>query len=271
MRGPKNIVLVRHGQSEANVEQKKIKSGETIEVPQWYKDTPDYKFRLSKKGVLQAESAGVWIAENILPFCGDFDKALTTTHVRGMETAGHLAIGGLKWRIDDRVREREWGIYGQLSNEERERRYPEHVKLKKSDPFFWRADGGESIADVTMRVRQLRDRLEEEMIGGNVIITAHGEYIDATRYVNERMTHEQWLYVEADEAQKVANCMIVHYTRVNPDTREETDKLNWVRGICPWDETKSWFAGEWRQIPLREEFTSEELLGKANEVPRYLF
>ena len=58
---PRRLVLVRHGESEANIVQKALKNGTISEYPKGISEIPDREIRLSTLGRLQAEAtvAGV--------------------------------------------------------------------------------------------------------------------------------------------------------------------------------------------------------------------
>ena len=53
---PAVIVFVRHGESQANVINGKLKRGEITEYPQGFADIPDREIRLSEKGIEQANA-----------------------------------------------------------------------------------------------------------------------------------------------------------------------------------------------------------------------
>jgi len=271
---PKNLVIIRHGQSEANVFQSGVdEQGRPLKVPAEFTSRHDSNMRLSARGVEQAQAAGDWLRAHGLDH---FDRHFVSPHTRTRETAAHLGLNGL-WRADDRWRERDWGEISSLSRKDQARLFPESMRLKKLNEWYWKPLGGESLATgVRARFRSAMDALyrindnkEADDIINDVVAVAHGELIRVAEFDIEQMTPDQWIAIDANPAYKVQNCMIVQYTRVNPETGEETNTYKWRRAICPWDESLSWDNGEWQRfdVPL---FTDEQLLNTVDEYPRLL-
>jgi NAD+ kinase len=263
---PNHLVLVRHGNSEANIVQAQFKADPEAVTPEGFRERHDSRMRLSALGRDQAEAAGEWIRHE---FPGGFDRYYTSTLVRTMETAGRLAIGG-EWIPDDRWRERDWGEFGSINESEQVSRYELSHRLKGQQKWFWCPPGGESLATgVRLRFEDILDTLHREAAVGRdrVVAVTHGEMIEVARFVLERMTPEEWLKQNTDKSKKVENCQIFHYTRVSPVTGEVEPQIRWFRSICPWDENKSWNHGEWLHIPPRRKYSDEELLQLVEEFP----
>ncbi|AEA34475.1 histidine phosphatase family protein [Hippea maritima] len=75
--------------------------------------------------------------------------------------------------IDDRLKERSFGIFESLRWEDIERLYPYEAEAFLKDPFFYRPEKGESFEDVRKRVVSfIKDRLKQ--LKGNILILAHG-------------------------------------------------------------------------------------------------
>ena len=62
---PKDLLFVRHGQSEANIVQKRDDHGVDPAVAAALFERPDWQHRLSDLGVEQAKNAGKWLRQNI--------------------------------------------------------------------------------------------------------------------------------------------------------------------------------------------------------------
>jgi len=262
---PKHLVLVRHGQSEANIFQQ-MTDGTAIKIPSEFTSRHDSQMRLSPLGSNQARIAGRWLKEHNL---AEFDKYFVSPHIRTRETAAHLRLGG-HWRLDDRWRERDWGELASLSKEEQRQEYANSINLKKQNEWYWKPLGGESMATgVRARFTAIMDLLYRQTHTDRVIGVTHGELIRVAQFVIEQMDPTQFVNMDADPAYKVQNTMIVHYTRVNPETGEEEDSYHWRRAICPWNESFSWDGGEWTEFRLRY-LTDDELLESALEIPRLL-
>jgi broad specificity phosphatase PhoE len=263
---PNNLVLVRHGQSEANIIQKLFKENPGAAAPEGFFDRHDSFMKLSPQGREQAFEAGRWILQN---FPEGFDRYYVSPHLRTRETAGRLAVNG-NWNVDDRWRERDWGEYGILNDEEREAQFTLSAKLKKQNGWYWGPPGGESLATgVRLRFEDILETLHRETADSNVIAVTHGEMIEVARFVLERMTPEQWLAQEKDPAYKISNCQILHYTRTNPETGIQEKSLRWRRSISPWDSERSWNNGAWAEVG-RTVYSDAELLAQAASYPDLL-
>jgi hypothetical protein len=99
-RRPKRIILIRHGQSEANTN------------PHIYDTKPDNKISLSELGKEQARNAGNRLKEIVqdetMTF---FVSPLLRTRQTAEEISKLFNPNNIKINIDPRVREQEWGNY----------------------------------------------------------------------------------------------------------------------------------------------------------------
>jgi len=130
---PEHLVLVRHGQSEANIVQKRLKQDPTATAPAGFFDRHDSRMRLSMTGREQARSAGDWLRRHGLAM---FDRYYVSPHIRTAETAANLRLEG-QWSLDVRWRERDWGEYGVLNEVERGRQFALSQKLKEQNKWYW--------------------------------------------------------------------------------------------------------------------------------------
>lgn len=145
-RRPGRIVLVRHGQSEANVDRSITQH------------VPDHELHLTIKGRQQAGTAGKKL-EKLLG--KDLAKVafIVSPYVRTRET-----LNGMLWEwpqnrqetrviTDVRVREQEFG------NFDRDDMVKLHTEKKKFGPFYYRFPDGESPADCFDRAAMFLDNL----------------------------------------------------------------------------------------------------------------
>jgi broad specificity phosphatase PhoE len=263
---PEHLVLVRHGQSEANIVQKRLKSDVAATAPAGFFDRHDSQVRLSPAGRDHARAAGDWLRDAGL---ATFDRYYVSPHVRTMETAAGLGLHG-RWGLDVRWRERDWGEFGVLNGVERAERFAVSQRLKEQNAWYWAPPGGESLATgVHGRFRDILDTLHREAAGQRVIAVTHGEMIDVARFVLERLSPEEWLRQEADPAYAIKNCQILHYTRRDPAGGGLDPRIRWMRSICPWDPAASWSGGRWIEI-VRRLYTDEELLALVEAYPPQL-
>lgn len=125
---------------------------------------------------------------------------------------------------------------------------------------------GESIAQLTVRLRSLFDSLHRECYDKRVIVVCHGEVMWGLRFMLERMSTSQWVALEASDKPGVGifNCQVLHYTRRDPKTGELSPHLDWVRSECPSNPENAGIG--WQKI-VRQRFTDEELTTHVEKVP----
>lgn len=258
---PIDLVFVRHGQSEANIIQKADRQSIAHPAFEQVNDRPDWRQRLSIKGIKQAQIAKDWIDEH-LGGVGSFDGRYVSPFLRTRETAAY--IGGLdtgEWTVDDRIVERGWGVYGIVPRAEQRVHFPLTSKLHELTPWYVRFDGGESMPDVYGRFRDFQGTLHRSQPDQRVIVVSHGEFINVARYGIERMLPEQWEELDRDPDYTIRNCSITHYSRVNPhDPTDIRDKIHWRRMIYPDAVSESPDGGKWVELPGRQRYTGAELL-----------
>lgn len=263
---PNDLILIRHGESEANILNKSLRAGATDVIPNGYHERHDSYMRLSPEGTKQAQAAGEWLKNNNL---ASFERYYVSPHIRARETAGRLGING-EWRVEDRWRERNWGEYANLSNEERSKVFGISQKLREQHSWYWCPPGGESLAtEVRLRFESMLGTLHRETASKRVIAVTHGDLIEAARFVLERMTPEEWSSQIELGIHPVKNCQILHYSRVNPHNGSQEKWLCWRRIICPWDESLSWQNGEWVELQPSI-WSDEQLLESVKDYDRLL-
>jgi NAD+ kinase len=253
---PIDLVFVRHGESEQNLASNRGKKGDSSLYTPEFKARHGSHHRLTKKGREQAGAAGDWLKKHDI---AHFDRRYVSDYVRAKETAGLLDVQGPDWYVDYMLREREWGDFDGASWEERQEQTKDALVTKDTDPFYWIPPNGESIAQLTVRLRPLINTLHRECSDKRVVVVCHGEVMRAFRQLIERMDLATWAALDAsrNDLDRIHNCQIIHYTRRNPDTGELSSHLDWMRSICPWDEAKS--TNTWQKIS-RKHFSNAELL-----------
>jgi broad specificity phosphatase PhoE len=257
---PRDLVLVRHGQSEANVIQKHVKEEDGYEIPEGFLDRHDSEMLLTTLGTEQAQAAGKWLRRE---FPEGFDHYYVSSLARTIQTAGNLALGG-DWVVDDRLRERDWGEFNSVNKVDQKRLYGQSLKLRQQNKWYWCPPGGENLATgVRLRWERMLGTMHREMDGQTFIGVTHGETIEVGRVILERLLIPEWLEQEKDPDYKLANCQILHYTRIDPETGQDAGHLLWRRSVCPWDESKSWQGGAWQHFDIDRRFSDDQLLAMA--------
>ena len=201
---PKKIWFVRHGESLSNVARHEAEA----------KDSPTIEFTgremdiaLSDTGREESKRAGHWFGEleekPTLIYSSPYSRTAETTAII-VETGG---LKGVPVIFDERLREREMGIFDRLTKRGALERYPEEFKRREEiGKFYYRPPGGESWVDVAQRVRGFyRDIANAERI----LIVTHEVVIRVFRYVLENLTEEQILAI--DKSCDVENGAITSY------------------------------------------------------------
>lgn len=232
---PKNLFLVRHGQSEGNKVRKDFEKTNNESVfSTEFLGLHESQYELTPLGVKQAKKAGEWFKKNKFI---TFDRMLVSNNVRAMQTAGYLNLPDALWMEEYNLRERDGGFFNGITPMERDRNYSDQQKFYNTQPFLFRPPQGESIADVCQRIKIVLDTLARECDGKNVIIVCHGHVIRAFRIILERMSLGQTndYLTTKEEWGRVPNCAIIHYTRENPVDFQQGlfTSFNFVRIIRP--------------------------------------
>ncbi|XP_043726226.1 phosphoglycerate mutase-like protein AT74H [Telopea speciosissima] len=173
---PRRIILVRHGQSEGNVD-------ETA-----YTRVPDPKISLTEKGLKDAEECGQRIRKiiegdgvddwKVYFYVSPYKRSLDT--LRSLGTAFEPSrIAGV--REEPRLREQDFGNF-----QDREKMRLEKAYRVLYGRFFYRFPNGESAADVYDRITGFRETLRADIDIGrfqppgqrnpnmNLVIVSHG-------------------------------------------------------------------------------------------------
>jgi broad specificity phosphatase PhoE len=108
------------------------------------------------------------------------------------------------------LRERDAGYAFNFTTHEAKAAFPwlqEYWKL--AGPFFARPPGGESLADVAMRVHLFLESAKQELVGKSVLIVTHNGTLRMLRFWLEGWTHEDVL--ERWEREPISNCAFLVY------------------------------------------------------------
>src|SRR5262249_55029466 len=145
------------GQSQGNVARDAADQARAHEIDI---ELRDVDVPLSALGVEQAKAAGRWFAA--LPAGERPDLILAPPPCRRPPPArilgrqGALAGGPARTIIDERLREREFGIFDRLTTLGIRERFPEEAAHRRRlGKFYHRPPGGESWADVILRLRSM--------------------------------------------------------------------------------------------------------------------
>ena len=202
---PKNIYLVRHGESLGNID-KSV-----------YTHTPDWKVSLTEKGKQQAIEAAEKLSAIILPdnaiissydiydkvqvYCSPWFRTRQTAAEYTKHPKNNMRV---KYTEDPRLREQDWGNY-------QEKEVLKQLAKERDNygTFFYRLPNGESGADVYDRISTFLETLHRNFdkvdFPQNVVIFSHGITI---RIFLMRFFH--WSVEEYENTKNIRNCEIVH-------------------------------------------------------------
>ena len=255
---PLELIFVRHGESEGNVAVHAAENGDLSHFTEDFSKRHSSTYNLTPQGVKQAKEAGKWLIENVNG--GKFDAYYCSTYVRARQTAGYLDLPDAKWHIRDYIREHDWGNLDAMTDEERWAKYPEAMKKREVSKFYFASPGGESLADMLLRVRVgILTTLYRELPGGRALVVTHGNVIWPVRIVMEKWLPEEFqaLRDRRDPKDKIYNCQIVQYSRIDPKSGKVSEKFDWVRSVCPWDLSLS--HNDWEKVSHKT-YSNQELI-----------
>jgi broad specificity phosphatase PhoE len=213
---PLTLWVARHGQSAGNVARDAAEEAGHVLIDIEFRDidTP-----LSALGVEQSRALGRWFAR--LPreeqpqviLCSPYVRARETARLL-MQEAGLRAGEQVRLRIDERLREKEFGILDRLTKHGIRQKYPElHEQRSHVGKFYFRPPGGESWCDVILRLRSLTEMVAREHGGERVLVVAHQVIVNCMRYLVENLDEAGIL--EIDRMADVPNCAVTSY-RLDP-------------------------------------------------------
>ena len=205
---PERLWLVRHGQSQGNVAREAADEAglAMIDIEMRDVDVP-----LSELGFRQAEAAGRWFAS--LPEEERPEVILSSSYVRARQTAemicraGALAGGPARSIVDERLRERDFGIFDRLTTIGIREKFPEEAEHRtRLGKFYHRPPGGESWADVILRLRSMLNTINLHYSDRRVLVVCHQVVVLCMRYILEELDEAQILAI--DKQADVLNCGI---------------------------------------------------------------
>lgn len=260
---PSRLVMVRHGESEANLINKAIRKGIITEYPPGFASIPDREIRLSRAGVEQTKPTGEWLREQ---YSDGFDVIYVSDHTRAKETAA-LVCQAAGWhnveiRIDPLLGERNWGRF---AASDRARR-AEIMEYRKRDPLHTPMPDGETMLETRNRSRELLDRAARELSGKRVLVFSHGEFIEALWAEIAHMNTERQLTFFQSSKGDIKNCQVVEFSAESPENGEYRGVLRWVRSSCP----RAGIFRKWGKIE-KTRYTPEALLAQVERYPRLDF
>lgn len=198
----RELVLIRHGESTANVarEEAEAAQAEVIDVSARDADVP-----LSELGQAQAAAVGRWLTRYRAE--GDPAKVWASPYVRARTTAElamRAAGDDVAPRIDERLRDKELGVLDTLTMYGVQTRFPQEWERRRwLGKFYYRAPGGESWADMTLRIRSF---LTDTAGAGRHVVFTHDAMVMLFRYVCENLDEKALL--DLSRANTIGNASV---------------------------------------------------------------
>lgn len=148
-----NLVLVRHGET-------------TWHADDRYAGSTD--IALTPRGYEQAELLAGWART------AGLDAIWVSPRSRALETAAPAARAtGLTPRVDDRLRELDFGQAEGLTHAEMERLFPDAMAAFRVNPVAHRLPGGEDPRDAAERAVACFEEIARDYPGGRVLVVIH--------------------------------------------------------------------------------------------------
>jgi len=205
---PSELIIVRHGESELNVRKAIAESRmETEKI--MLEPIRDPDVMLTARGKQQASETGKALHDKF----PKIDVAYVSPFIRTMDTY-RLIERELGYSPDlhpeDRAREREFGIFAQMTWAGIEKHYPQEAsRLKLEGEYYYRPLGGESYPDMGLRLYNLLHSLYQHQAGKCVLLVTHADVVQMIRKMLERLTEGQLL--EMNRTDDVVNCGVTTY------------------------------------------------------------
>nr|WP_278249546.1 histidine phosphatase family protein [Nocardioides sp. IC4_145] len=200
--------MVRHGESMGNRADAAARDAgaEVLDLT-----ARDADVELSDTGREQAAALGRWVGER--DDVGRQTVVVASPYRRAAETAA-IALDGLDLDIehDERLRERDLGVFDGLTGLGIRSRYPEEAERRdKLGKFYYQPPSGESWAAVAQRVRSLLTDLRHGYDGERVWLFSHQAVIMTFRYVLEGI--EETDLLDLDRRMRIPNASVTTYRR----------------------------------------------------------
>lgn len=222
------LLVVRHGESAGNVAAAAAHAAhaEVIVVDRRDADVP-----LSPTGQDQAQALGQGLPallatdRPVLVYSSPYIRARQTTEIA-------LRAAGVTWPIvvDERLRDRELGVPDLLTSKGVAARFPMEAERRAwLGKFYHRPPGGESWADVVLRLRSFLLDLNAVADGAQVLIVCHDALVLMVHYICEGLSGTELLDIGAQTP--VKNVSVTQLARASGTGAWELRRFNDVSNL----------------------------------------
>jgi broad specificity phosphatase PhoE len=189
---------------------------------------------LSDRGERQARALGDWLARQ---HRRRPTVVLASPYVRAVSTASlALEAGGLATTVvlDERLREREFGILDRLTRAGIRARFPDQADARaRVGKFYHRPPGGESWCDVALRVRSALDTISREHDREHVVVVAH--QVVVLMFCAVLLGWSEREVLDADRREELANCSVTTFVRRRGQPTMALERFNDVGALAGLD------------------------------------
>lgn len=208
---PSRLWIVRHGESAGNVARDAAMQAGAARIDIGARDVD---VPLSALGERQADAVGRWFST--LPEADRPEVVFVSPYARALRTAalirdaGGLNLGAVPDVVDERLREKEFGVLDRLTSMGIKELYPDEAERRSAlGKFYYRPPAGESWCDVILRLRSALHTISLHHSGRRVLIVGHQVVVLCLRYLIENLTEQEILAIDAEG--DVANCSVTEY------------------------------------------------------------
>lgn len=222
------LVIVRHGESVRNHASELAHHGDTTLLEYQLRfEREESAWDLTQRGIDQAKTTGTWIKQNIRKA---FDLQVVSPFKRTLQTAACLNLEAQASRIDDRIREREWGDY--LAPGLPRYSVTQYLEdLSHCNEVHWKGPfpGAESVEDLIPRCQAFFWDLIRDRKAGHVLLVTHGGTMKALQFAIE---HLDIGHADLLAERHLSNCSVLQY-HLERFARDDTHWQGSVRFASP--------------------------------------
>lgn len=205
-RWPSLFAVMRHAESLATERRKHLEEVHSRDIHLGL-DMRDVDVPLTEEGRENARRTGRCLDE-----WEPFDVLYVSPYKRTLETAAEVLAALRRKPLlvkEERLREKEWGVFEGLTKRGIREKYPEEdARRKRVGKYFFRPAGGESYADVNLRVHSFIGTLVREHPRQRVLVITHQVVVLSIRKLLERLEEEDIIALDRQDEARPASLLV---------------------------------------------------------------